>query len=65
MEENYSALGEAIDKLANLNGALQLPMPDSFHVKQLKVMLPEVISELKSGFVAATGHNPWEGEPTA
>ena len=58
-----SALGEAIDRLANVSGALNLAMPDSFHVRQMKTILPKVVKELKAGFVAATGHNPWEGEP--
>jgi hypothetical protein len=64
-EENGQSndkLGSAIDRLDNCAHALLLKMPDNFHVKQLSVLLPEVVKELKAGFVEATGENPWEFE---
>ena len=62
MDVAQEALGQAIDRVENLAAALTLPMSDSFHVQQLKTILPEVIFELKTGFVAVTGENPWEGQ---
>ena len=56
-------LGLAIDKLDNLAHALLLRMPADFHVDQMKRQLPEVVKELKAGFVKATGENPWEFHP--
>lgn len=53
-------LGRAIDSVDNLVGSLQLPMPSDFHVRMLKETLPDVVKNLKAGFVEATGHNPWE-----
>lgn len=59
-EQSENELGEAIDHLDNLTHALLLPMPADFHVRQLKESLPEVVKELKHGFVGVTGDNPWE-----
>jgi hypothetical protein len=50
----------AIDRVDNLIGSLELPIPPSMHVEQLKKILPEVVAELKDGFVGVTGENPWE-----
>lgn len=63
MEDAMEILGQAIDKVDNLAHGLQLPMPGDFHVKQLKSLLPDAVRELKRGFVAVTGENPWEGQP--
>jgi hypothetical protein len=52
-------LGRAIDELDALAHALILPMPDKFHIEQLRSALPTVVLELKAGFAEATGHNPW------
>lgn len=52
-------LGAEIDRLENLNGALQLGMPPEFHVRQLKEALPDVARRLKAGYVGLTGENPW------
>lgn len=60
MEDALEMLGRAIDRVDNLTYALQLPVPDKMHVEQLRTILPEVVAELKSGFVALTGRNPWE-----
>jgi hypothetical protein len=58
-EEAKEVLGKAIDEVDNLAHALELPMPADFHVKALKESLPDAIAELKRGFVAVTGENPW------
>lgn len=52
-------LGQAIDRLENLQFALDMPLPAEMHVEQLKKILPELVSELKEGFQEATGENPW------
>jgi hypothetical protein len=33
---------------------------DHMHVEQLKILLPEVVAELKAAFVKVTGQNPWD-----
>ena len=53
-------LGQAIDRVDNLAAGLEIPLPASMHVEQLKILLPEIVAELKAGFVEATGENPWE-----
>lgn len=60
MTDEMEELGQAIDTVANLAGALELPMSAKFHVDQLKVALPEVAERLKKAFAAVTGENPWE-----
>lgn len=59
MTDEMDELGQAIDRVDNLSHALMLPMPASFHVEQIKSILPEVIAELKDAFVKVTGENPW------
>lgn len=53
-------LGLAIDRLENMAAALTLPLPAEMHVDQFRKTLPEIIKELKEGFIEATGENPWE-----
>lgn len=60
MTDAMEKLGQAIDRVGNLDGALQLPMPAQFHVDQLKKLLPECVAELRAAFVKLTGENPWE-----
>lgn len=52
-------LGAEIDRLENLNGALQLGMPAEFHVRQMREALPDVARRLKEAYVGLTGQNPW------
>ena len=52
-------LGEDIDTLDNLIGALQLPLPPSMHVEQLKRALPELCRAMKQHYAEALGENPW------
>ena len=60
MDEAKEQLGQAIDRVDSLAHGLQLPVADHMHVEQLKVLLPEVVAELKKGFAAVTGENPWD-----
>ena len=60
MNDATELLGQAIDRIDSLTHGLELPLPANFHVQQLKQVLPEVVEELKKGFVAVTGENPWE-----
>jgi hypothetical protein len=53
-------IAEMIDRLENLNGALQLPLRAEMHVDQLKKALPEVIAKLKEAYVYEFNDNPWE-----
>lgn len=53
-------LGRAIDRVNNFTHALLIPVPAEMHVEQLKIGLPEVVTELKTAFAAVTGENPWE-----
>jgi hypothetical protein len=59
MEDKYERLGLLIDKVDNLAHALQLPLPASMHVEQLRTTLPEAVKELKESFIDITGENPW------
>lgn len=56
-------IAEQIDKLENLAAALQMPMPDRIHVQAFRAALPEIITELKAGYLAAGGENHWEFHP--
>ena len=60
MNDAMEELGQAIDRVDNLDGALQLPMPAQFHVDQLKKLIPECVRDLRAAFVKVTGENPWE-----
>lgn len=57
---NTEPLGQAIDRVDNLSHALNLPLPDKMHIEQIRKLLPEIVEELKNGFIEATGENPWE-----
>lgn len=60
MEEKFEKLGQLIDSLDNIVHALNIPMTDNFHVKQIKVILPVKVDEFKKLFVEITGDNPWD-----
>lgn len=52
--------GEIIDRIDNLLGSLELPMPAEFHVNQMKHELSEISDKLKRIYVEEEGENPWE-----
>ncbi len=60
MEDKYETLGQLIDDLDDLTYALNIPMSDEFHVKQLKKILPKKVQDLKEVFIEITGENPWK-----
>lgn len=62
-EESKDKLGQAIDRVSNLEGALQIPMPAEFHIEQFKSLLPEILKELRDGYAEVTGEDPWENHP--
>lgn len=53
-------LAEVVDTLDNLLGALEIPMPAEFHVKQMKEELKDVSSKLKQIYIEEEEENPWE-----
>lgn len=55
-----SDLGDLKDKVDNLLGALEIPMPAEFHVKQMKSELKEISDKLKCLYIEMEGNNPWE-----
>lgn len=61
MTENdtWEQIGQLIDRLDNVIGALELPIPAPFHVEQVKNILPEISKELKAAVVAESGYDPW------
>ncbi len=61
--ESMEKLGMAADTLANLLGAMELPMPAQFHLDRLKAALPEVRDAMRAVYVAETGDNPWSDAP--
>lgn len=58
--ENQERLAEIAERLDNLTGSLQIPMPAQFHVDQLKNILPEIRDELRLLYISESGENPWE-----
>ncbi|MEL5894263.1 hypothetical protein AAE250_12250 [Bacteroides sp. GD17] len=51
---------EVIEKVDNLLGAMEIPMPAEFHVNQMKRELREVSDKLKQIYVEEEDENPWE-----
>lgn len=51
---------EVIERIDNLWGALEIPMPVEFHVNQMKRELEEVSDKLKRIYVEEEDENPWE-----
>lgn len=47
-------LQEAIDRIGNLSQELSVS-----NVMEMKSLLPEIVKDLKAGFVGVTGENPW------
>lgn len=52
-------LGRAIDRVDSLTHGLTLPIPTEIHLDNLRRILPEVVRELKAGYKALTGDDPW------
>lgn len=60
MEEKYEKLGQLIDRVENLQFALNLQIPAEIHLEGIKGSLPEIVKEMKESFVEITGNNPWK-----
>lgn len=60
MATDNEKLGQAIDRLENLSYSITLNLPDKVHVEQMQKLIPEIVQELKDGFIETTGQNPWE-----
>ena len=60
-EEQLEQLGQLADRMDNLRAGLSLQWPPKFHVDQMKPILKEMSTELKSIVIGLSGANPWEG----
>jgi hypothetical protein len=63
MSAHSELIGQVADRLDNLIGALQLPLPPQIHVAQLGRALPEVRDTLRLIYIAETGEDPWATHP--
>lgn len=52
-------IGELKDTVDNLLGALEIPMPAEFHVKQMKSELKSISDKLRSVYVEMEDNDPW------
>lgn len=59
-EEQKERWGQLIDKIENLQYALQMKIPDAMHIKQFRKEIPDLVKESKDIFIEITGENPWE-----
>jgi hypothetical protein len=53
-------LGEQVDRIENLAAGLNMPLDPSFHIQQLKGILPQISEVIKQYYINTTGENPWE-----
>lgn len=60
MEEKYEKLGQLIDRIENIQYALNLQIPAEIHLDAVRGSLPEIVKELKASFIEITGNNPWD-----
>ena len=59
----WERFGILADRVDNCIAALRLPMKGALHaamLEGLRGILPEISTELKACYVAATGEDPWE-----
>lgn len=63
MSARAEQIGLAADRVDNLIGALQLPLPAQMHVDQLRRALPELRDTLRLIYIAETGEDPWGTHP--
>lgn len=61
MTENdyWAQVGEISDRVENIAFALKLPLSNDFHLRQMKMVLPEIVADLRKLVVEATGENYW------
>lgn len=58
--QSIETLGEVIDDMENVIGALKLPMPPDVHVEQCKAILPRFVKRLREVYKDAAGDDPWD-----
>lgn len=58
-EENLEKLGLLKDRIDTLLASLLLPVPNDFHIKQMKGILPELSKEAKDIYTAEGGEDIW------
>jgi hypothetical protein len=63
MSARSEQIGQAADRISNLLGALQLPLPAQMHVEQLKLALSQLRDTLRLIYIAETGEDPWATLP--
>ena len=56
---NDNELGQVKDTIDNLLGAMEIPMPAEFHVKQLKLALKDLSDKVRNIYIDETGEDPW------
>lgn len=59
MNDAQEEMGQLIDRLDNFTHALAVPFPPAMHVDTLKIILPDLVSEMKAAFVKLTNQDPW------
>lgn len=59
MDSNWEQVGESVDTLDNLIGAMKLPLPGELHLKALRESLPDLREKLRNAYVQATGEDHW------
>lgn len=57
---DFENIGKLIDELENLTYALNLQLPDGFHVVQFRTQMPRIVQKLKTEITLLAGYNPWE-----
>lgn len=60
MTASSNKLGEAIDRLDSVAHSLLIPLSNEVHINVVRTILPEIVHELRLGFIGVTGENPWE-----
>jgi len=59
--DDTEQLGRAIDRLDSAVAMLaNKNLPAEMHVAALRMVLPDIVGELKEAFVSVTGTDPWE-----
>ncbi len=58
-ESQMEELGQIIDRIENLNGSLQLPLPPQMHVDSLKEIVPDLHKQLKAAYFDMGGLDVW------
>lgn len=63
MSDAADDLGRTIDRLDSIACGLAIPITAQMHLTHLKAIIPEIVRELRTSFVALTGEDPWVTHP--